>query len=115
MTLSVGEHVRMPRTYRGRDIQHWMDAIGRLDERYDEVAAMFRQAGLEGAASAYAACALTGTPDQIVAKLAGIKEVLGSFELTVLPSFGAMPYDQAEASLELFAKEVLPAARDILD
>jgi putative flavoprotein involved in K+ transport len=37
VTLSVGEHVRMPRTYRGRDIQHWMEAIGRLDERYDEV------------------------------------------------------------------------------
>jgi putative flavoprotein involved in K+ transport len=37
VTLSVGEHVRMPRTYRGRDIQHWMDVIGRLDERYDEV------------------------------------------------------------------------------
>lgn len=35
--LSVGEHVRMPRTYRSRDIQHWMEAIGRLDERYDEV------------------------------------------------------------------------------
>lgn len=35
--LSVGEHVRMPRTYRGRDIQHWMEVIGRLDERYDEV------------------------------------------------------------------------------
>jgi alkanesulfonate monooxygenase SsuD/methylene tetrahydromethanopterin reductase-like flavin-dependent oxidoreductase (luciferase family) len=92
---------------------HFKDIKGY--ERYDEVAAMFRQAGLEGAASAYAACALTGTPDQIVAKLAGIKEVLGSFEVTVLPSFGAMPYDQAEASLELFAKEVLPAARDILD
>src|SRR5262249_18430003 len=37
VTLSVGEHVRMPRTYRGRDIQHWMERIGRLDERYDEV------------------------------------------------------------------------------
>ena len=37
VTLSVGEHVRMPRSYRGRDIQHWMEAIGRLDERYDEV------------------------------------------------------------------------------
>lgn len=37
VTLSVGEHVRMPRTYRGRDIQHWLNAIGRLDERYDEV------------------------------------------------------------------------------
>jgi putative flavoprotein involved in K+ transport len=37
VTLSVGEHVRMPRTYRGADIQRWMEAIGRLDERYDEV------------------------------------------------------------------------------
>jgi putative flavoprotein involved in K+ transport len=37
VTLSVGEHVRMPRIYRGRDIQHWMEATGRLDERYDEV------------------------------------------------------------------------------
>lgn len=35
--LAVGEHVRMPRTYRGRDIQWWMDAAGVLDERYDEV------------------------------------------------------------------------------
>ncbi len=37
VTLSVGEHVRMPRTYRGADIQHWMEVIGRLDERYDQV------------------------------------------------------------------------------
>ncbi|MDA3033067.1 MAG: NAD(P)-binding domain-containing protein [Actinomycetota bacterium] len=37
VTLSVGEHVRMPRTYRGLDIQHWMEVIGRLDERYNEV------------------------------------------------------------------------------
>ena len=37
VTLSVGEHVRVPRTYRGRDIQWWMDAAGVLDERYDEI------------------------------------------------------------------------------
>ena len=37
VTLAVGEHVRMPRQYRGRDIQWWMDATGLLDERYDEV------------------------------------------------------------------------------
>lgn len=37
VTLSVGEHVRLPRVYRGRDIQWWMDAAGILDERYDEV------------------------------------------------------------------------------
>lgn len=35
--LATGEHVRLPRTYRGRDIQWWMDAVGLLDERYDQV------------------------------------------------------------------------------
>jgi len=37
VTLAVGEHVRAPRVYRGRDIEWWMDAAGVLDERYDEV------------------------------------------------------------------------------
>ena len=37
VTLSVGEHVRMPRTYRARDIFWWLDAAGVLDERHDEV------------------------------------------------------------------------------
>jgi putative flavoprotein involved in K+ transport len=37
VTLSVGEHVRLPRTYRGRDVLWWMDAAGVWDQRYDEV------------------------------------------------------------------------------
>jgi putative flavoprotein involved in K+ transport len=37
VTLAVGEHVRLPRVYRGRDILWWMDAAGVLDERYDQV------------------------------------------------------------------------------
>ncbi len=37
VTLAVGEHIRMPRTYRGLDIQWWLDAVGILDERFDEV------------------------------------------------------------------------------
>ncbi len=57
VTISVGEHVRMPRTYRGRDIQHWMDAIGRLDERYDEVDEILRARGV-------ASPQLVGTPDR---------------------------------------------------
>lgn len=35
--LAVGDHVRLPRTYRGMDIHWWMDAIGLLDERSTEV------------------------------------------------------------------------------
>jgi putative flavoprotein involved in K+ transport len=37
VTLAVGEHIRMPRVYRGRDIQWWLEAVGILDERWDEV------------------------------------------------------------------------------
>jgi len=37
VTLAVGEHVRACRTYRGRDLQWWMDVAGLNDERYDEV------------------------------------------------------------------------------
>lgn len=37
VVLAVGEHVRVPRTYRGRDIYCWLEAIGQLDERWDEV------------------------------------------------------------------------------
>jgi putative flavoprotein involved in K+ transport len=35
--LSVGEHVRMPRSYRGRDIQYWMKHTGLLDQTWQEV------------------------------------------------------------------------------
>ena len=35
--LSVGEHARRPRVYRGHDILWWMDTIGAMDVRYDEV------------------------------------------------------------------------------
>jgi putative flavoprotein involved in K+ transport len=37
VTIATGEHVRMPRTYRGKDIQFWLHKAGILDERYDEV------------------------------------------------------------------------------
>jgi len=37
VTLSVGEHVRLPRTYRGHDVLWWMDASGIWDQRYDEL------------------------------------------------------------------------------
>ena len=57
VTLAVGEHVRLPRTYRGRDIQWWMDQIGRLDERYDEVDDIVR-------ARHVASPQLVGTPDR---------------------------------------------------
>jgi putative flavoprotein involved in K+ transport len=37
VTLAVGNHVRLPRIYRGLDIMWWLDSAGVLDERHDEV------------------------------------------------------------------------------
>jgi putative flavoprotein involved in K+ transport len=37
VTLAVGEQVRLPRTYRGRDIFWWLEATGLLAERYDQI------------------------------------------------------------------------------
>ena len=37
VTLSVGEHVRLPRLYRGRDVLWWMDASGVWNQRHDEI------------------------------------------------------------------------------
>jgi putative flavoprotein involved in K+ transport len=37
VTLSVGEHVRLPRSYRRRDVLWWMDASGVWNQRYDEI------------------------------------------------------------------------------
>lgn len=37
VTLAAGEHVRMPRRYRGRDILYWMHATGLLDESHEQL------------------------------------------------------------------------------
>ena len=38
VTLAVGRHVRLPRSYRGRDVMAWLDATGFLDEGAEAVA-----------------------------------------------------------------------------
>ena len=57
VTVAVGEHVRMPRTYRGKDILWWMDRTGLHDERYDEVDDIVR-------ARRVPAPQLVGTPER---------------------------------------------------
>jgi putative flavoprotein involved in K+ transport len=37
VTMAVGEHIRLPRVYRGRDIKWWMDRVGVLDDTLAEV------------------------------------------------------------------------------
>jgi putative flavoprotein involved in K+ transport len=46
VVISVGEHVRLPRLYRGRDVLWWMDASGVWDQRHDELDDVERARGL---------------------------------------------------------------------
>jgi putative flavoprotein involved in K+ transport len=101
VTLAVGEHVRMPRTYRGRDILAWMDATGLLDERYDEVPDLLRARSLPS-------MQLVGSPERVtidlntltergvrlVGRLAGIRDGIAQFS-------GSLPNVCALADLKL--------------
>jgi putative flavoprotein involved in K+ transport len=62
VTLAVGQHIRVPRVYRGRDISWWMDAAGVLDERYDQVDDVERVRRVPS-------LQLTGSPDRITLDL----------------------------------------------
>jgi putative flavoprotein involved in K+ transport len=57
VTLSVGEHVRLPRMYRGRDVLWWMDVSGVWNQRYDEVDDLVRARRLPSPQ-------LVGTPER---------------------------------------------------
>ena len=50
----------------------------------------------------------SGTPEQVIAKYRARWELLGPFEAAPVFRFGGIPYDDAEASLRLFAADVLP-------
>lgn len=86
VVLAVGEHVRMPRTYRGRDIQYWMDRTGLLDERYDEVDDLTRARNVPSpqlvGASERATLDLNVLTDagvELVGRLAGIRGEVAQF------------------------------------
>ncbi len=62
VTVSVGEHVRMPRVYRGKDIRYWFEVTGLADERYNEVDDIVR-------ARTVPSPQLVGTPERLMLDL----------------------------------------------
>ena len=68
VTLSVGEHVRLPRTYRGRDVLWWMDSAGVWDQRYDEIDDLTRARGLPSPQ-------LVGTPEHVTLDLNALQSM----------------------------------------
>jgi len=66
--LSVGEHARLPRTYRGRDVLWWMDASGVWGQRYDEVDDLTRARRLPSPQ-------LVGTPERTTLDLNALDSI----------------------------------------
>jgi putative flavoprotein involved in K+ transport len=66
--LAVGEHIRAPRVYRGKDLEWWMDAAGVLDERYDEIDDIAR-------ARRVPSLQLAGTPDRSTLDLNALTDI----------------------------------------
>jgi alkanesulfonate monooxygenase SsuD/methylene tetrahydromethanopterin reductase-like flavin-dependent oxidoreductase (luciferase family) len=51
---------------------------------------------------------MIGTPDQVIERIIATQKACSCSEITLMPQFGTMPYSEAQKSVTLFAKEVLP-------
>ena len=63
---------------------------------------------MEVAAQSYCEVQTWGTPDMILKQLERRQELMGAFELNITAYYGGMQVEEAEASLKLFSKEVMP-------
>lgn len=75
---------------------------------YGEMAAYLQKHGFDKYVQAFQASNAYGTPDQMIESFRARREVIGDFELATCFRFGGIPYAEAEASMRLFAQEVLP-------
>jgi putative flavoprotein involved in K+ transport len=101
VTLAAGEHVRLPRTYRGRDIFWWLQATGLLAERYDQIDDLTRARHLPSPQ-------LTGTAQATITDLSalaalGVRIVgrLGRIADGVAQFSGSLPNTCALADLKM--------------
>jgi alkanesulfonate monooxygenase SsuD/methylene tetrahydromethanopterin reductase-like flavin-dependent oxidoreductase (luciferase family) len=75
---------------------------------YAKQAELLRKIGVEGYVKGFLGSNAYGTPDTILERFKERRDVLGPFELATCFRFGGLPIEAAEASMQLFAREVLP-------
>lgn len=54
-----------------------------------------------------------GTPEQTIARATELAEQFGTNEIMFVFRYGSMPLDKARASMNLFAREVMPALKEL--
>jgi alkanesulfonate monooxygenase SsuD/methylene tetrahydromethanopterin reductase-like flavin-dependent oxidoreductase (luciferase family) len=77
-------------------------------ESYSQVNTLIAKQGIDGAAADFARLMPWGTPNQVLEKLAKIRDTIDAKGFMLTFSYAGMPYDEAERSMKCFAKHVLP-------
>jgi alkanesulfonate monooxygenase SsuD/methylene tetrahydromethanopterin reductase-like flavin-dependent oxidoreductase (luciferase family) len=83
-------------------------AVTKGYDAYAQAAEILAKIGESGFLEGFLRASAWGTPDKVLATFERRREVLGPFELATSFRFGGIPFDKAEASMRLFASEVLP-------
>ncbi len=75
---------------------------------YGKQAKLLREFGYDKFIDGFLRANAYGTPEQLIARFKERRDVIGPFKLATCFRFGGLPFEQAEASMRLFAAEVLP-------
>ena len=82
-------------------------------EYYGKFTEKIEQYGTQDVKEFFLDLQVWGTPDQCYDKIMSTRDRVGSDSFLAAFSFGAMPYDEVEKSMRLFAKEVLPPLKEL--
>ncbi|GAA5060490.1 LLM class flavin-dependent oxidoreductase [Nocardia callitridis] len=109
---AIDVHFALTMSHYGLDKSGHFDDISGY-QSYAAMADAMIAAGKEAAAEGYWAAQLTGTPEQIVARIVERYEAFGDYDQNCGFSCGGMDHDKAEASMRLFSRAVLPRLRKL--
>jgi alkanesulfonate monooxygenase SsuD/methylene tetrahydromethanopterin reductase-like flavin-dependent oxidoreductase (luciferase family) len=104
-------HYQTDRPERFRGVSGYETYAG---DSHIAASSLTRRVGLDAAALSFARNALWGTPHTCIERLRWAAEHMHVDHVVLVANPGGMPRAEAEASLRLFAKEVLPAAGEIV-
>jgi len=77
-------------------------------ESYAEEASALQAVGIDVAANAFIDQAAWGTPKEVVEKIQARREIIGDYSIMLSPTWGGIPYDLANKSMQLVSDQVLP-------
>lgn len=103
---SIAKHYSFEDTSRFQGIKGY--------EEYAQGHSRFQNEEDESGLRNFVSSALFGTPDQIIDKIQWMADNLHISHCVSLLTWGDMPIELAERSTRLYAKEVIPAAREII-